>query len=150
MTLDCTTMALATTTTPWPASWRQTALLPNVYDPQVINRFVYVRNNPVGLVDPDGHIPLIPMAIGALMGASVNLGLQIGTQVAQTGTVDIRRIDLTAVGVAAVGGAFLGTRRQPSDRPIDSSRRSSTGNQGWAFTKVVGECTIWAEGSWCS
>ena len=36
------------------------SLLPNVYDPQQLNRFAYVRNNPVRLVDPDGHQPVPP------------------------------------------------------------------------------------------
>ena len=33
------------------------SLLPSVYDPQQLNRYAYVRNNPVRLVDPDGHEP---------------------------------------------------------------------------------------------
>ena len=33
------------------------SLLPDVYDPQQLNRFAYVRNNPIILVDPDGHRP---------------------------------------------------------------------------------------------
>ena len=31
------------------------SVLPNLYDPQQLNRFAYVRNNPVRLVDPSGH-----------------------------------------------------------------------------------------------
>ena len=31
------------------------SLLPDVYDPQQLNRFAYVRNNPIRLIDPDGH-----------------------------------------------------------------------------------------------
>ena len=31
------------------------SLLPNIYDPQQLNRFAYVRNNPIKLIDPDGH-----------------------------------------------------------------------------------------------
>ena len=31
------------------------SLLPNIYDPQQLNRFVYVRNNPLAIIDPDGH-----------------------------------------------------------------------------------------------
>jgi len=30
-------------------------ILPDVYDPQQLNRYSYVRNNPVNLVDRDGH-----------------------------------------------------------------------------------------------
>ena len=31
------------------------SILPDVYDPQQLNRFAYVRNNPIRLIDPDGH-----------------------------------------------------------------------------------------------
>jgi len=31
------------------------SMLPNVYDPQQLNRYSYVRNNPFKYVDPDGH-----------------------------------------------------------------------------------------------
>ena len=31
------------------------SLLPDVYDPQQLNRFAYVRNNPIRLNDPSGH-----------------------------------------------------------------------------------------------
>ena len=33
------------------------SILPSVYDPQQLNRFAYVRNNPIKLIDPDGHAP---------------------------------------------------------------------------------------------
>src|SRR5437868_4100057 len=29
------------------------SILPNAYDPQQLNRYAYVRNNPMRLVDPD-------------------------------------------------------------------------------------------------
>ena len=34
------------------------SVLPDVYDPQLLNRYAYVRNNPIKLVDPDGHVPV--------------------------------------------------------------------------------------------
>ena len=34
------------------------SILPDVYDPQQLNRFAYVRNNPIKMVDPDGHLPV--------------------------------------------------------------------------------------------
>ena len=33
-------------------------ILPNVYDTQLLNRFTYVKNNPLVLIDPTGHNPL--------------------------------------------------------------------------------------------
>ena len=41
------------------------SLLPSVYDPQQLNRFAYVRNNPIKLVDPDGHEPRFPAWSGS-------------------------------------------------------------------------------------
>jgi hypothetical protein len=35
-------------------------------DPQSLNRYAYVRNNPLGLVDPDGHFFRVPIAIAAI------------------------------------------------------------------------------------
>ena len=43
------------------------SILPNVYDPQQLNRFAYVRNNPVKLVDPDGHAAIAAIALGAFL-----------------------------------------------------------------------------------
>ena len=45
------------------------SLLPNVYDPQQLNRFAYVRNNPVKLVDPDGHLPQL-IVIGFVLASN--------------------------------------------------------------------------------
>ena len=41
------------------------SILPDVYDPQQLNRFAYVRNNPIKLVDPDGHFAIAVAALGA-------------------------------------------------------------------------------------
>jgi len=46
-------------------------LLPDIYDPQQLNRYAYVRNNPLKYTDPSGNflvlgIPLVWWAIGAL------------------------------------------------------------------------------------
>ena len=43
------------------------SVLPDVYDPQQLNRFAYVRNNPVKLVDPDGHAAIAAIALGAFV-----------------------------------------------------------------------------------
>jgi len=32
------------------------SIIPNLYDPQLLNRYGYVRNNPLKYVDPDGHV----------------------------------------------------------------------------------------------
>src|SRR3989338_2525869 len=37
-------------------------VLPNPYNPQALNRYSYVLNNPYGYVDSDGHFPLLAVA----------------------------------------------------------------------------------------
>ena len=37
--------------------------MPNVYDPQSLNRFAYARNNPLKYTDPDGHFIFCAAAI---------------------------------------------------------------------------------------
>ena len=39
------------------------SILPDPYDSQQLNRFAYVRNNPVKLVDPDGHKAINPISL---------------------------------------------------------------------------------------
>ena len=66
------------------------SILPNVYDPQQLNRFAYVRNNPIKLVDPDGHLPVLavvavlatPAGQAAMYGAVVGLAAVFGFVVA--------------------------------------------------------------------
>jgi RHS repeat-associated protein len=33
-------------------------IIPNLYDPQALNRYTYVRNNPLRYKDPSGHFPV--------------------------------------------------------------------------------------------
>ena len=47
------------------------SVLPNVYEPQQLNRFAYVRNNPLKLVDPDGHALIAAIALGAFVASYV-------------------------------------------------------------------------------
>jgi RHS repeat-associated protein len=44
-------------------------VVPNTEDPQSLNRYAYVRNNPVNLVDPSGHFFWVPVIVGAALGA---------------------------------------------------------------------------------
>jgi len=53
---------------------------PNLYDPQDLNRYAYVRNNPMKLVDPSGHFwkELFSLAYGIKKAiSSVNLFLNV-------------------------------------------------------------------------
>ena len=63
------------------------SVLPDVYDPQQLNRFAYVRNNPIKLIDPDGHAAiaamiLVPFIYTAITGHVVTftfLGIAVTT-----------------------------------------------------------------------
>jgi len=51
-------------------------IVPGAFDPQALNRYTYVRNNPIIYTDPSGHCPLcIAILIGAAVG-TVSAGIQ--------------------------------------------------------------------------
>lgn len=71
------------------------SLLQDPYDPQLLNRYAYARNNPVRLLDPDGHavaLALLPA------GAAV-----YGAEAAWSS-----RGDLNAIGAGMSRGAMVG------------------------------------------
>jgi RHS repeat-associated protein len=69
------------------------------FDPQTLNRYSYVRNNPLIYTDPSGHIFLIDdILIGAAIGAFIG-----GTVSAITGG-DVGQ----GILMGAIGGAFFG------------------------------------------
>ena len=88
------------------------SILPNVYDPQQLNRFAYVRNNPIKLVDPDGHIPLpfIMGAIGAIGGAVGAYAVSVGVNLATGQDLGsaLTNVDLRFVQVMALTGGAIG------------------------------------------
>lgn len=43
----------------WGIFTQPDTMLPNVYDPQQLNRYAFERNNPYNRIDPDGHIAAI-------------------------------------------------------------------------------------------
>ncbi|MCI5124044.1 MAG: RHS repeat-associated core domain-containing protein [Candidatus Electrothrix sp. AR5] len=42
-------------------------IIPDLYDPQSLNRYAYPLNNPVKYIDPSGHNPILAIGIGALV-----------------------------------------------------------------------------------
>jgi RHS repeat-associated protein len=51
-------------------------IVPDLYDPQDLNRYAYARNNPMQYTDPSGHFPiLIAIGIGIAVGA-ISAGIQ--------------------------------------------------------------------------
>jgi len=86
--------------------------VPNAMDPQSLNRYSYVRNNPLILTDPDGHFAfLIPIIVGAIIGAyesdkhggNLFQGAVMGALAGAFGEV------IGASFSGAIGGGALGT-----------------------------------------
>ena len=52
-------------------------LVPEPGNPQTLNRYAYVYNNPLRYTDPSRHVPviLVMMGIGAATGALINYGV---------------------------------------------------------------------------
>jgi RHS repeat-associated protein len=89
------------------------SIIPDPANPQSLNRYAYVYNNPYRYVDRDGHTPLLVTAlVGAGIGALVNTGHQVLTTMrANPGQVSfgdaLRQVDLgKVVGAAAAGGVM--------------------------------------------
>jgi len=73
-------------------------VVPEPGNPQALNRYAYVYNNPLRYTDPSGHVPviLVVMGIGAATGALINYGVQVQA---------FTHINWAAVGAGAVTGA---------------------------------------------
>ncbi|OQW46992.1 MAG: hypothetical protein A4S09_16235 [Proteobacteria bacterium SG_bin7] len=78
---------------------------PKGHDAGDTNFYRYVKNNPVGLVDPKGENPLL---IAAGVGGAVSAGIDLGVQLAQNGG-SISGVDWGSVGTAFVVGAAIST-----------------------------------------
>jgi len=79
--------------------------VPQAGNPQALNRYAYVRNNPLKYNDPTGHCPicLIPLA-GAAVGAITDLSVQYFVE-----QRPLNKIDLAQTAGAAAGGAVFAT-----------------------------------------
>jgi len=74
-------------------------------DPQTLNLYGYVRNNPLAKADADGHCAtLCTAAIGFVLGGVVGGGWEAGKQLLTDGKVS----NWKAVGASALGGAVSG------------------------------------------
>ncbi|MDV0444653.1 hypothetical protein MmiAt1_01850 [Methanimicrococcus sp. At1] len=81
------------------------SIIPDVYNPQALNRYAYCLNNPVTYTDPDGHLPLlVTAAIGAAVGGLVAGGVSYLSQKANGGEVDMNQVYGAALGGAVAGG----------------------------------------------
>jgi len=84
------------------------SIIPNVYNPQDLNRYAYVHNNPVRYTDPSGHfvfVPLLIMAIGGVINAGVDY--YVTTQVNHQDYSVERGAAMFTVGAVATGVAMV-------------------------------------------
>lgn len=81
-------------------------IIQNVYDPQSLNRYSYVRNNPLKYTDPEGHWPHI--GLGAAIGAIVGAGASMVTQIWYGASLFGGSMDWGGVGKSALIGAAAG------------------------------------------
>lgn len=86
-------------------------IIQNVYAPQDLNRYSYVRNNPLRYTDPSGHIAVVPIIlIGAGIGAAANMA-DVALANPHAGWQDYGNAALIGAGTGAVttGAAILAT-----------------------------------------
>jgi len=88
-------------------------------DPQSLNLYGYVRNNPITGIDSDGHCP---WCIGAAVGAGVGF---VGSIIAQKienphGDINWKSVAASTVGGAVAGGTF-GLLTAPAGCPTFSN-----------------------------
>lgn len=80
-------------------------LVPSPGNPQSLNRYAYVLNNPLKYVDSTGHIAILPIMVGGFAGGVIGgatYALSAGSSF-QWGEM------AAALGVGVAGGALIGT-----------------------------------------
>lgn len=77
-------------------------------NPQSLNLYQYVNNNPLSRSDADGHCwPLCTIVAGAAAGAATGALIEAGTEYFSTGHVDMGKVKSAAIG-GFVTGAIVG------------------------------------------
>jgi RHS repeat-associated protein len=129
------------------------SIVPNLYDPQSLNRYSYVRNNPVRLVDPTGHQSVGYENYGISFNAKTSGGWSVGIQAgdyvnvgasgdkAGATSIDLSvDIDVVAVNLSAgngstsVGLEALGNGATYEQTPTGNSLTTKTGVPGASLT----------------
>ncbi|MBO4302836.1 RHS repeat-associated core domain-containing protein, partial [Methanosarcinaceae archaeon] len=85
------------------------SVLPDVYNPQALNRYAYCLNNPLKYEDPDGHSPTLLTAAAGLVAGAVIAGVaEAGRQLITTGKISDRNAVVKAAVVGGVVGGVTG------------------------------------------
>jgi hypothetical protein len=82
--------------------------VPEPGNPQALNRYAYVYNNPLKYTDPSGHFAwFVAVPVGALIGAGITYGFQVAANISQNGlnVQAFTEVNWAAVGGGAVAGA---------------------------------------------
>jgi RHS repeat-associated protein len=77
-----------------------------IQNPQYWNRYAYGLNNPQKFVDRDGKLPQV--VVGAIVGAAIGGGIELGKQLYQNGG-DLSTVDYQKVGAKALSGGVVGS-----------------------------------------
>jgi RHS repeat-associated protein len=91
------------------------SIIPDQNNPQSLDRYTYVLNNPIRYNDPSGHCisgavadTVLCIWVGMMVaGAVIDAGINIHNQLQDTGHVDINQVIDHAVEGAVIGGAPL-------------------------------------------
>ena len=81
-------------------------IVPDLRDPQTLNRYAYAKNNPLLYTDPTGHFAFIPFVIGVAVSATISAAVSTVMNVAIAATTGGNLADAAKAG--AVSGAIAG------------------------------------------
>ena len=125
-------------------------VVPDLANPQSLNRYSYVYNRPIVAVDKDGHIAwLVTGLVGAAGGATFSVVQQVLSGISHGLTVDeaLRQIDGRKVATAALVGGVAGLTMGAGTALLGTGMLA-TGISGAAAGIVGGQTESLANAAW--
>ena len=113
-------------------------MVPEAGNPQALNRYAYVVNNPLRYTDPSGHCPwCITIGVGAIIGAGLSYGVQVAVNISQNGlsVQAFTDVNWAQVGTGFVAGAVGGATCYVSTAIV----AAATGATGISLENIVFE-----------